>query len=236
MTEAGEATSRYEAGNGRIAWLDEPGRLLASYRLTPDGSERIARRLADRYLVGSFRPDRFSRRIWVDRENGFLLRDLAIDASGRVVEERRYELIEFGVGAPDPGFGVALEDGEGSSGLRPVTFERLAAKLRFAMFAPQILPEGFAATPLDVRWSGEPAGPVHLIYGDGLARVELWQRQAPHGQPAGGGPLVVRRRIAGGTTRLALVRGETAIDVTSTNLDAALLSRIVASLRREGES
>ncbi len=234
-----ETWSHFSSRAPDIHWLRDRDLLLRSYRLVEEQTEVVAGRDAMRYRLKALRPDRPSRRFWLDVKTGVMLRDEGLDAAGRVIEAMHYETIEFGGDGPVPDLEVA---GDGSTeretALREVPMGVLPGEVGFVPYRPGTLPEGFELLRCHVK-DGVRRGAV-LVYGDGLARFVISQRPTDAGDATGdasspGDEVEVRREVRRGELRLGLRLDGTQIDVSSRTIGWDLLRDVVASLGR-GES
>ena len=67
--------------------------LLANYRFTLDGSDRVAGRPTDVVAVMPHTEDRYGYRLWIDHENRILLKSMILGRGGRVLEQMQFTQI-----------------------------------------------------------------------------------------------------------------------------------------------
>jgi hypothetical protein len=230
----GDGTWVHYSGRGPdVPWLSDLDLVVRSYRLLVEGEDEVAGRPAVRYRLKSRMPDRPSRRFWLDRETGLLLRDEGIDAGGRTFEECAFETIEYDVEPPLP---EADAGADRRPPLRRIACDRLAAEAGFEPFWPRALPEGFQLLACRLR-DGDRRGAI-LLYGDGLARIAIsqWPADGPAANADPDDEVEVRREVRGGETWLGLRLADTRIDVSSRTIRSDLLLDVVASLARGGRN
>lgn len=130
------------------------------YRAEKVGEDRVAGRAAEVIDLRAADALRFSRRYWVDRDTGLLLRAAVYAGDGAMVEQWMFASLEFG------------ESGLGHVAGAPAEITRRqpgAADIPRTRLQVLDLPAGFALVSAAVEGDEE-----HLVFSDGLARVSLF--------------------------------------------------------------
>ncbi len=129
------------------------------YRFEQVAEDRVAGRLADVLDLRAADALRFSRRLWVDRETGLLLRSAVFAGDGSLVEQWMFSSLELSPAQPE------LESPSGLAKVRAPS----AGDIPNTRLQVLDLPAGFVLVAAAVDGDHE-----HLVYSDGLARVSVF--------------------------------------------------------------
>lgn len=129
------------------------------YRFEKVAEDRVAGRVTDVLDLRASDALRFSRRLWVDRETGLLLRSAMFAGDGSLVEQWMFASLDL-----QP----AKVDAASPTGLRPVRAPS-AGDIPRTRLQVVDLPAGFVLVAAAVDGDHE-----QLVYSDGLARVSVF--------------------------------------------------------------
>ncbi len=185
MIEKGDAVIRLDPA-GRTASVGcshrEPGTfdlLLKSYTVTAERTEPIIGRAADVLVVKHREPGRPSKKVWVDRSTGLILRSEYYDSDGKLATLSFYTDIEWNprlddgiFEIPDGWKKVVIEDDSGRHWER----EGLSKAVAFDVREPAYLPVGFALDGFHLYRCRCGVASAHVRYVDGLNSVSVFER------------------------------------------------------------
>jgi outer membrane lipoprotein-sorting protein len=158
--------------------------VLKNYRAELSGQERLLGRQTD---VITLKPQQRSgptRKLWIDRATGVVLRTEQYNSSGKLVSRSFYSSVDWKASPPDSLFTVP----EGwRQVVAPVQTERhwekedLSRRLGFTIREPGYVPPGFVLDGfhLVVRPNAQPS--AHIRYVDGLNSISIFEHRCPPG-------------------------------------------------------
>jgi outer membrane lipoprotein-sorting protein len=162
--------------------------VLKNYRAELSGQERLLGRQTD---VITLKPQQRSgptRKLWIDRATGVVLRTEQYNSSGKLVSRSFYSSVDWKASPPDSLFTVP----EGwRQVVAPVQTERhwekedLSRRLGFTIREPGYVPPGFVLDGfhLVVRPNAQPS--AHIRYVDGLNSISIFEHRCPPGRGRG---------------------------------------------------
>ncbi|HET8701657.1 MAG TPA: MucB/RseB C-terminal domain-containing protein [Nitrococcus sp.] len=147
------------------------------YDLELNGTGRIAGRTAQRLNIVPHDNFRYGYRLWIDEQNGLLLRSDLVDESGKPLEQIMFTTIKTPETIPDQWLQPTLTGDEIKWQRRPVSSAAVAAS--GPVWEVGNLPEGFKLTLQERHHlTGGRSGLVeHQLYSDGLASVSVYIRE-----------------------------------------------------------
>ncbi|MCK7594810.1 MucB/RseB C-terminal domain-containing protein [Pseudomarimonas salicorniae] len=149
------------AAAGAVAKLEPQNH----YRFEQVGEDRVAGRPSEVVDLRAGDGLRYSRRYWIDRDTGLLLRAAVYGADGSLVEQWMFSSLELGIEPSSPGAAPS-----------PAQTLRAPSATDIPRTRIQVvdLPAGFALVSAAVDEEQE-----HLVFSDGLARVSLFAQPLP---------------------------------------------------------
>jgi len=203
-------------------------RALERYELRPEGSERVAGREAQVFLLQPRDEMRYAQRLWADKATGLMLRADVIGPSRQVLESTAFSEVEIGV-KPQPE--TVLQPMKKLDGYRVVRPQQLHTQLEAEGWALDKPVSGFVFAGCMKRTIESPEStgndPVlQVVYSDGVTHVSLFVE-----------PYDARRAIVplagqlGATGTLRQRRGEHWITVMG-DVPAATLRAFADALER----
>jgi len=162
--------------------------VLKNYRAELSGQERLLGRQTD---VITLKPQQRSgptRKLWIDRATGVVLRTEQYNSSGKLVSRSFYSSVDWKASPPDSLFTVP----EGwRQVVAPVQTERhwekedLSRRLGFTIREPGYVPPAFVLDGfhLVVRPNAQPS--AHIRYVDGLNSISIFEHRCPPGRGRG---------------------------------------------------
>ena len=191
-------------------------RISNQYDVARSGIGRIAGRAAERISVTPKDGDRYGYRLWLDRENGLMLRSELIGTNGEKLEVFQFTSIAFGRDV-NP---AALQPSGGAS-LRSLQLESAKALRARSPMTPLRwhagwVPAGFSLATAEVLQSPARPRPVETVmYSDGLASFSVFVEDRPaavglHGAVRHGATVAVSDQVPapGGQWALVTLVGE----------------------------
>lgn len=147
-------------GRGAQLRLGEaPEQLASSYRISMEGTDRVAGRQAVRMVLQPLQPDRYGLHLWIDADTGLPLRSERIGANDAMLERRMVTRLTV----------------RGFAGTRPPM-----PALGSAQGAGWSLPSGFRLVGSALAVPGL-AGARQWVISDGVAWVSVYQMTLPSG-------------------------------------------------------
>ena len=155
-------------------------RISNQYDVARAGSGRVAGRAAERISVTPRDEDRYGYRLWLDQENGLMLRSELIGTDGEKLEVFQFTSIAFG-----PDVSPSALQPSGDANLRTLHLESaMAMPAQLPMPTSQWhtgwVPAGFTLAGAEVLQS--PASPKSVetvMYSDGLASFSVFVEDRP---------------------------------------------------------
>ena len=217
--------------SGPLTWAYSGAfdRISSHYDVALSGTGRVAGRAAEQISVTPRDGDRYGYKLWLDRENGLLLRSELIGTNGEKLEVFQFTSIAFGRDVSP----TALQPSEDAN-LSAMHLESAKAiPVRSPM--PRLrwhtgwVPAGFSMATAEVLQSPARPKPVETVmYSDGLASFSVFVEDRPdvvelHGTVRHGATLAVSDEVPapGGQWALVTLVGE---------LPEATARRIAASV------
>lgn len=160
-----QAGSAQLGGSAGMEFSSPPADIAAKlaagdhYRFEQVAEDRVAGRKTDVLDLRAGDALRFSRRLWVDRDTGLLLRSAVFAGDGSLVEQWMFSSLEIGPAMPSAPAPGALTQVRAPS----------ASDIPRTRLQVVDLPPGFVLVAAAVDGDHE-----HLVYSDGLARVSVF--------------------------------------------------------------
>ncbi|MCY4564251.1 MAG: MucB/RseB C-terminal domain-containing protein [Gammaproteobacteria bacterium] len=186
------------------------------YDVARSGAGRIAGRAAERISVTPWDEDRYGYRLWLDQENGLMLRSELIGTNGEKLEVFQFTSIAFGRDVSP----TALQP-SGDAILRTLHLESAKAMPAQSTQLPLRwhtgwIPAGFSMAAAEVLQSPARPKPVETVmYSDGLASFSVFVEDRPdavelHGAVRHGATVAVSDQVPapGGQWALVTLVGE----------------------------
>lgn len=159
----------------------DSGTLAAHYEFRTYGEERVAGRAAFAVAIQPKDPARYGYRLWVDADNGMLLKSAVVAADGRLLEQTRFTTVDFPERIPDELLEPQFTDQqfawfsyETASPAAERDGPEDRATLREA-WAVNWLPAGFEMTEeAEEQFIDHDYRVSHRVYTDGLAMVSVF--------------------------------------------------------------
>ncbi len=162
--------------------------VLKNYRAEISGQEQLLGRQTD---VITLKPQQRSgptRKLWIDRATGVVLRTEQYNSSGKMVSRSFYSSVDWKASPPDSLFTVP--DGW-KQVVAPMQTERhwekedLSRRLGFTIREPGYVPPGFVLDGfhLVIRPNAQPS--AHIRYVDGLNSISIFEHRCPPGRGRG---------------------------------------------------
>lgn len=172
--------SRAPGGRSDGAALDL---LLANYAASLAGSGRVAGRSADIVAVTPRRRGNPSKKLWIDRGTGVILRSEDRSASGELRSRTEFTAIRCGASAPSAAFEPTADIGPAWTTKerdRELTQAELQKAVGLRVVPPQYLPPGYVPDGMNVYSCACGCGhkAAHLRYTDGLNSISVFETPA----------------------------------------------------------
>lgn len=205
-------------------------RALQHYALRHEGTNRVAGREAETFVLQPRDALRFSQRLWADRETGLMLRADVIGPDGVVLESAQFSAIEIDVKPQPDAVLREIRRLQGARDLKLSQSDKQRADLAEEGWSLAEMVEGFELAGCVKRALGESDnGAPHMlqaVFFDGLTHVSLFiepLNEGRHGQSRHG-------RMGATSTLMRALDGHwiTAIG----DVPMATLERFVDALRR----
>ena len=143
------------------------------YRLVDKGSDRIAGRLATRYLMQPQDQYRYAYALWLDSESGLLLKATLLGVEGQDLET--FEFIELNVGVDLPKKLFDYQSIDRSDDSLVVNLKGKISPSKDAAWEAGWVPGGFKMAACDVRRiSARSAEVSALVYSDGISSFTVF--------------------------------------------------------------
>jgi len=153
----------------RAESADDLPLLLRNYQVVATGMETVAGREVQGYLIRPKRPGNPSKRIWLDRESGLMLKSALRNWEGKPVVESEFRQIKIGRNLPEAASQCRLPP-------EPAPAPHPRPRLDFTPVQPSYLPAGYQYQGQEVIMArGRPT--AHLRYSDGLNTISLFEQQ-----------------------------------------------------------
>lgn len=162
--------------------------VLKNYQAMLVGQEQILARQTDVITLKPRQGSGPSRKLWVDRATGVVLRVEQYNSSGRLVSRSLYLSVDWKANPPDSLFTIP----EGWKQVNaPVQTEQhwekeqLSKRVGFAIREPGYVPPGFVLDGfhLVLRPNAQPS--AHIRYVDGLNSISIFEHRCPPGRGRG---------------------------------------------------
>lgn len=202
-----ELESSIPAGPFARAFTRQFDDLGEHYVVTISGTDRIAARPAMRIAIEARDEDRFGYRLWLDQENGLLLRSEMVDEDGQRLEIFQFSVIDFDSPIRDEDLFPPNDDDAKVSHFTLDENEPVHTP-QARNWEASWVPEGFSMSGFNVRHTPSSLKPVAtLMYSDGVAAFSVFIEDMPD---AGAGNIVSRN---GGTVAVSyIVKGPAEAD------------------------
>ena len=202
---------------------------LTYYQVTVNGPDRIASRPTVRVAIVPRDEDRYGYRLWLDRDNGLLLRSEMVDNKGQRLEIFQFSTIDFAGPIADADLAPPTSEAALVSHLTLENDEPIHTASDRNWEASWV-PDGFAMSAWDVRHTPSTLKSVNtLMYTDGLAAFSVFIEDMPD---AGAGNLVSRNGATVAVTQVVQGHAESDHLVTVVGeLPTKTARRVARSIR-----
>ena len=162
--------------------------VLRNYQAVLAGQEQILGRQTDVVTLQPRHGSGPSRKLWIDRATGVVLRTEQYNSGGKMVSRSLYLSVDWKANPPDSLFTIP----EGWKQVNaPLQAERhwekgeLSKRLGFTVREPGYLPQGFVLDGfhLVLRPNAQPS--AHIRYVDGINSISLFEHRCPPGRGRG---------------------------------------------------
>jgi sigma-E factor negative regulatory protein RseB len=167
--------SEYSSSPFPLSIPRELGRLESHYALEMMGEDRVAGIDAQVIAIKPRDAWRFGYRLWLDRQNGMVLRSALLDEKGYPVEQLMFTDLQVKPRIEDAAFassaGAATETGLNPKGVDAPVSERVTQSI----WRIDQLPEGFSKVSHNRFTKAPGRHPTeHLVFTDGLATISVF--------------------------------------------------------------
>jgi outer membrane lipoprotein-sorting protein len=162
--------------------------VLKNYQAVLSGQEQLLGRQTDVITLKPRRGNGPTRKLWVDRATGVVLRTEQYNSSGKLVSRSSYLSVDWKASPPDSLFTIPEGWRQVSA---PVQTERhwqkeaLSRRMGFTIREPGYVPPGFVLDGfhLVVRPNAQPS--AHIRYVDGLNSISIFEHRCSPGRGRG---------------------------------------------------
>jgi sigma-E factor negative regulatory protein RseB len=160
--------------------LSEPVEHVSRYYdFVLSGIDRVAGRDAQILTIRPKVADRYSYRLWVDRQSNLLLRSSVLDQNGVPLEQLMFTQITVGEPIPAEALKAGL-DGVGFTWYTNDASVATSQETELAQLSVHWLPGGFEMKNSNTQHIAASKMPVkHLAYSDGLSMVSVFVEKVP---------------------------------------------------------
>lgn len=162
--------------------------VLKNYRALLAGQERLLGRQTDVIALKPRHGEGPSRKLWIDRATGVVLRVEQYNSSGRLVSRSLYLSVDWKANPPDNLFTIP----EGWKQVNaPVQTERhwkkeeLSRYMGFTIREPSYVPPGFILDGFHMVLRPNMLPSAHIRYVDGLNSISIFEHRCPPGRGRG---------------------------------------------------
>ncbi|MDQ2908253.1 MAG: DUF4367 domain-containing protein [Candidatus Eremiobacteraeota bacterium] len=165
--------------DNQISAGDDFNQVLANYRAIPDGSETVADRATQSFvLVNKYTGVRVLR-VWLDRQTHLVLKKEEYHANGAVASQAHFEELRYTDAIPSDLFAVNTPRGYAQVAgvdvdMPSSDIERVIKEAGFTPYRPKDLPQGFTLDSGDVTTTNG-VRTLQLLYSDGLRTISLFE-------------------------------------------------------------
>ncbi len=167
---------------------NRPSNPILAYRMSFDGTERVAGLYARRLEIRPRDQFRYGHRFWLEEETGMLLRSALLDHEGNYLQHLSFVTIELDVPIGSGELEPELSDRDAVEvKMSPASLEddQSEADLPQPSWMPRMLPDGFRLASVSRGQNAEGQEFEHLLYSDGLASFSIYIKPARAEDDAG---------------------------------------------------
>lgn len=164
--------------------------VLKNYQASLMGQERLLGRLADVVTLKPRKGSGPSRKMWIDRLTGVVLRTEQYNSAGKLVSRSTYLSVDWNANPDDSLFSVPAGWKQTQS---PLQSERhwdkaeLSRRVGFTVREPSYVPPGFMLDGFHSVYRPNMLPSAHIRYVDGLNSISVFEHRCPPGAGRGRG-------------------------------------------------
>ncbi len=162
--------------------------LLRNHRATLVGTEILLNRQVDVILLKAKQDAGPSRKLWIDRKTGVILRTEQYNSTGKLVSRSSFTSVSWNANPDDSLFAIP-------EGWRQTTSPRqserhwdkaeLSRQVGFSIREPTYVPPGFVLDGFHLVYRPNNLPTAHIRYVDGLNSISVFQHRCPPGRGRG---------------------------------------------------
>lgn len=159
--------------------------LLKNYQATLAGVENLLGRQTDVILLKRRQAEGPSRKLWIDRKTGTILRIEQYNSSGKLVSRSFYTSVNWNADPDDSLFTVPAGWRRVVAAQQPERHRdklQLSRELGFTVREPSYVPPGFVLDGFHLVYRPNRLPSVHIRYVDGLNSISIFEHQCSHGK------------------------------------------------------
>jgi len=156
--------------------------VLKNYQAVLAGTESLLGRQADVVLLKPRQGEGPSRKLWIDRKTGAVLRTEQYNSRGNLVSHSFYTLVNWSADPSDSLFTVPEGWRQVPSALQTERHwekAQLSRQVGFAIREPSYIPAGFVLDGFHLVYRPNNLPTAHIRYVDGLNSVSVFQHRCP---------------------------------------------------------
>lgn len=164
--------------------------VLKNYEASLTGQERLLGRLVDVVTLKPRRGSGPSRKMWIDRLTGVVLRTEQYNSTGKLVSRSAYLSVDWNANPDDSLFAVPAGWKQVPSALQSERHwdkAELSRKMGFTVQEPKYIPSGFVLDGFHLFYRSNMLPSAHIRYVDGLNSFSVFEHRCPPGGGRGRG-------------------------------------------------
>lgn len=164
--------------------------VLKNYQASLVGQERLLGRLVDVVTLKPRKGSGPSRKMWIDRLTGVVLRTEQYNSAGKLVSRSAYLSVDWNANPDDSLFAVPAGWKQVQSPLQPerhLDKAELSKQIGFTVRQPSYVPPGFVLDGFHLVYRPNMLASAHIRYVDGLNSISVFEQRFPPGARRGRG-------------------------------------------------
>lgn len=164
--------------------------VLKNYQASLVGQERLLGRLVDVVTLSPRRGIGPSRKMWIDRLTGVVLRTEQYNSAGKLISRSAYLSVDWNADPDDSLFAVPAGWKQVQSPLqseRHLDKAELSRQMGFTVREPSYVPLGFVLDGFHLVYRPNMLPSAHIRYVDGLNSISVFEHRCPPGPGRGRG-------------------------------------------------